>query len=301
MIGKISLAILATLFLLPFLNLVLGIRPFTFKTPDDPQRRGLRHERVSFPTEDGLTLRGWFIPAAGATQRGQGRRLPTIIAGHGYPADKANILGHVLFLHPRFNLLLFDFRYFGESEGTYTTAGILETRDARAAVDYLLRRGDVDGERIGAIGFSMSAAAFLMARSPKIKAIVAESPYATLSDLIEGQFGFLPALIRPPLANLTALYARLLLGVRVSEGAPVEAVRDLKTPLLIIHGETDSQIPVRHAHRIAASADPATTEIWIVPNADHGMPHALQPKEYEERVLNFFERHLSSPPLTGPP
>ncbi len=103
---------------------------------------------------------------------------------HGYPFDKANILSHALFPHARFHLLLPDFRYFGNSEGAYTTAGSLETQDVAAAVSYLEQRNEVDPERIGALGFSMSAAAFLLARHPGIKAIVADSAYATLEDLI---------------------------------------------------------------------------------------------------------------------
>ncbi|MBM4134538.1 MAG: hypothetical protein FJ245_12325 [Nitrospira sp.] len=93
----------------------------------------------------------------------------TIIVGHGYPFDKANILRHPLFLHARFHLLLLDFRYFGDSNGTYTTAGLLETEDIAAAVSYLEQRNDVDPERIGALGFSMSAATFLLARHPGSK------------------------------------------------------------------------------------------------------------------------------------
>ena len=61
---------------------------------------------------------------------------------------------------PAFIFWLFDFRYFGESEGAYTTAGLLETRDVQAAVEYVKSRSDVNPERIGAMGFSMSASAF---------------------------------------------------------------------------------------------------------------------------------------------
>ena len=216
----------------------------------------------------------------------------TILAGHGYPFDKANILRHALFLHSRFNLWFIDFRYFGESEGTYTTAGWLETRDVEASVAYLTERTDVDPQRIGALGFSMSAAAFILARHPDIRAIVGDSPYASLKDLVARQFFFLPGPTKWPLVGLTNLYARLLLGVDVEVAAPARAVRQLTAPLLIIHGEADSQIPVEHAREIYANANPASTELWIVPGADHGQAHALEGPRYELRVRTFFERHL---------
>jgi len=297
---KVLYWILALVFLLPLFNFLLGIHPPRFKTDDDPQRYGLDYEEVSFQTSDGLTLRGWFIPAASGSQESTGQgtmawdTCGTILVGHGYPFDKANILRHALFLHPRFNLLLFDFRYFGESDGGYTTAGLLETRDVQAALEYVKRRKDVDPERIGAMGFSMSAAAFLLARRPDIQAMVADSPYASLEGVVGRQFFFLPGPTKWPLVSLTKLYAQLFLGVSVDDASPAESVRELTGPLLIIHGDADSQIPVEHSRMIYANANPKTTELWIIPGADHGFAHALEGYQYEIRVQRFFERHLCS-------
>lgn len=296
---KLLYWILGVIALLPLLNLILGVHPPTFKTQDDPGRYGLRYERISFPTADGLTLRGWFIPAArtreSPNEHSRAGGCATILVGHGYPFDKANILGHTIFLHSRFNLLLIDFRYFGESDGAYTTAGLLETRDVEAAVAYLKQRDDVDPQRMGAMGFSMSAAAFILAQHPDIRALVADSPYARLEDVIAHQFFFLPGPTKWPFVALTKLYARLILGVKVTDAAPAEAARHMTTPLLLIHGENDSQIPVEHAHRIQANANPASTEVWIVPDADHGLAHAFEGHQYELRVVQFFERHLCGP------
>jgi pimeloyl-ACP methyl ester carboxylesterase len=290
--------ILGIVFLLPLFNFILGVHPPRFKTDDGPKRYGLDYEEVSFQTSDGLILRGWFIPAASASLEttGQGKMAgntcATILVGHGYPFDKANILRHALFLHPRFNLLLFDFRYFGESDGGYTTAGLLETRDVQAAVEYVKGRKDVNPEKIGAMGFSMSAAAFILTRHPDIRAIVADSPYASLEGVLARQFFFLPGPTKWPLVELTKFYARLFLGVRVSDAVPAEVVRELTSPLLLIHGDADSQIPMEHSQAIFANANPDTTELWVVPGADHGFAHGLESYRYELRVQRFFERNL---------
>ena len=171
---KLLYWILGLIVVLPLFNFLLGVHPPRFQTDDDPKRYGLDYESVSFPTSDGLTLRGWFIPTASAARESwrQGgmawNTCGTVLVGHGYPFDKANILRHALFLHPRFHLLLFDFRYFGESDGGYTTAGLLETRDVQAAIEYVKSRSDVNPESIGALGFSMSASAFITARHPDV-------------------------------------------------------------------------------------------------------------------------------------
>jgi dipeptidyl aminopeptidase/acylaminoacyl peptidase len=283
---------------LPLLNFLLGVHPPRFQTDDNPKRYRLDYESVSFPTSDGLTLRGWFIPAGTAlrerSQQGEmsWNTCATILVGHGYPFDKANILRHALFLHPRFHLLVFDFRYFGESDGAYTTAGLLETRDVQAAVEYVKSRSDVNPERIGALGFSMSASAFILTRHPDVKAIVADSPYATLEGLIARQFFFLPGFTKWPLVALTKLYAGLLLGVRVGDAAPADVVQDLNAPLLLIHGDADSQIPIEHSRTIYAKADHGKTQLWIVPGADHGFAHGLEGYRYEVRVRQFFEQNL---------
>ena len=301
---KLLYWILGLIVLLPLFNLLLGVHPPRFETDDDPKKYGLEYESVSFPTSDGLTLRGWFIPAATVLREGLQQEemawntCATILVGHGYPFDKANILRHALFLHPRFHLLVFDFRYFGESEGSYTTAGLLETRDVQAAVDYVKSRSDVNPERIGAMGFSMSASAFILTRHPAVKAIVADSPYATLEGLIARQFFFLPGFTKWPLVAMTKLYARILLGVRVSDAAPADVVRDLNTPLLLIHGDADSQIPIEHSQTIYAQADHDKTTFWIVPGADHGFAHGLEGLRYEVRVRQFFEQHLCTAALT---
>ena len=293
---KVLFWILAAVLLLPLVNLVIGIRPPTFETGDDPSRYGLQYEEVSFTTMDGVTLRGWFIPATPGTvdlhEEGQAAGCATILVGHGYPFDKANVLIHALFLRRRFNLLLFDFRYFGESDGGFTTVGLLERQDVEAAVAYLKQRADVGRGRIGALGFSMSAATFILAEHPDIQAIVADSPYAALESLIARQFAFFPGPTKWPFVALTKLYAFVFLGVSIGDAVPAESMKRLTTPTLIIHGDADSQIPVEHAREIQANANPETTQFWIVPGADHGLAHAFTGPEYEHRVTQFFDQHL---------
>ena len=95
------------------------------------------------------------------------------------PCRQRNILPALAFLHADFNLLLFDFRYLGESEGSYSTAGAKEVEDLLAAIRFLKRRGI---KEVGVCGFSMGGAVGLMAidKAPEIKAVVSESSYASL-------------------------------------------------------------------------------------------------------------------------
>src|SRR3990167_11069470 len=185
--------IIIAIIVLSLLGFYLAIRPFRITSSITPKEMGLAYEKVSFRTEDNVLLHGWFIPAKKTPAK-------TLILLHGYPADKGNILPVMAFLHAKYNLLLFDFRYFGESEGWYSTAGKNEVLDLRAAIQYLGTKGI---HEVGVWGFSLGGAVAIMTapHSPEIKAIVAESSYARL-DWMAQEYYRLP-LLRYPLASLT--------------------------------------------------------------------------------------------------
>ena len=239
----------------------------------------LRYEDVSFKTADGLTLRGWYIPAAQATGK-------TLVLLHGYPADKGNILPSLAFLHDDFNLLLFDFRYLGESEGRYSTAGAREVEDLLAAIAYLKTRGITE---VGVWGFSMGGAVALMTveKSREIRAVVAESSYASLADMAFQLFRV--PLVDYPLAYLVRLWAWLFLGIDLDDISPAKRVRDTGIPILVIHSAADAVVPFSHAQRLqqALKQNPRA-EFWFNKDVVHGELSA----NYDARVRDFFRRHL---------
>jgi dipeptidyl aminopeptidase/acylaminoacyl peptidase len=258
----------------------ISVKPTKIVSGTTPKDLGLEYEKVSFTTDDNVMLRGWWIPCKTEST------AKTIIALHGYPADKGNILPAIAFLSQRYNLLLFDFRYLGESGGTNSTVGAEETRDLRAAVDFLKARG-IQG--IGVWGFSLGGAVALMAAStvPDIKSLVSESSYARL-DLMAPALFQIPVL-RYPLAWLTALWARIFLGIRLREVSPEDSARNLAIPVLIIHSQGDYLIPFQHALLLQeALKNNPKAEFWF----HDKLPHGHLAAEYQKRILDFFERNL---------
>ncbi len=271
-----------------------SIRPTKFLSHITPKDLGLAYEEVKFKTEDGLTLAGWFVPlksrAEGAADAngvlpltGQVR---TIILLHGYPADKGDILPSLAFLSQNYNLFLFDFRYLGQSEGFYSTAGIKEVKDLKAAIEYLKSRGITE---VGVWGFSMGGAVALTAAptNPEIKVIVSESSYARL-DLLAPELYRVPVL-KQILGKLTVFWGKIFLRVDVKKESPLEAAKKLKIPILLIHSLNDEVISFRHASLLQdALKENPRAEFWFQENLFHG---ELDP-EYKERVANFFDRSL---------
>jgi dipeptidyl aminopeptidase/acylaminoacyl peptidase len=256
-----------------------SIRPPKIISSVTPRNLKLRYDDVSFKTADGLTLRGWYVPSAKNTER-------TLILLHGYPADKGDILPVLAFLHDDFNLLLFDFRYLGESEGNYSTAGAKEIEDLLAAIKFLESRGV---KEVGVWGFSMGGAVALMAieRAPAIKAVVSESSYASLAQMALQLFRI--PLLNYPIAYLVGLWAKLFLGIDVRDVAPAERVRHTQIPVLLIHSSADAVIPFSHAGLLQqALANNPRAEFWFNDQFAHGQSAA----DYRIRVTNFFLKHM---------
>lgn len=267
---------------LSLINFVLYIRPARFITDLTPSDFKLEYEQVRFTTSDGISLAGWFVPAQNKSDR-------VIILCHGYPADKNNILAGTYFLAKKFNLFYFDFRYLGDSEGRYSTIGYHEQNDFLAAVDEVRKRGF---SKIGAYGFSMGGSAIIMAQSPDVSAIVADSAYANLYSMAKQVYAMFPGFTGLPFLWLTNLYTKLFLGFDLREASPEHAITGLDIPVMIIHSKHDTQIPVSHAQALYDAADPQLTQLWIIENADHGLAHFHNKQEYEQRVTDFFDRYV---------
>ncbi|MBI1871428.1 MAG: alpha/beta fold hydrolase [Chlamydiae bacterium] len=291
------------IFVYALLYFYRSLKPPRFITPIQPSNYGLKWENIALKTSDGLTLKGWFIPPpfvlpnagppsadwpAGPTKGGgiipQPHSNAAIIVCHGYPFDKGNVLPIAKFLHSEYNLLLFDFRAMGESEGRMTTLGYHETKDVQAALDFLERKGI---QKIGILGFSLGASVALLSVSDeRIKAVVADCPFASLDILLDEMFQNLFFLKQPFKAILKKL-ARSVLKINFSQISPLKSVSNTSTPILLIHGDEDSQIP--HSHSLLLKKANPKIQFWQVPEADHIQTYELYPEEYEKRVIKFLK------------
>ena len=266
-------------------------KPYRRPLATSPAAFGLVYEDVAFPsTGDRIPLRGWFLPAPGSD------RVVLIVHGRNSnrTGDDGQYVPHAAALVAHgYNALLFDLRGHGESGGERYTLGTAEQRDVRGAVAYLKGRGFAT-EGMGYWSHSMGAATVLLAStvSPDVRAIVADSSFARLEDLLDEELpraSGLPGFFNPPIL----FFARTVFGADASLANPVQAVAGLPADsLFIIHGEADGLIPVDHARRIADAAGPAVHDLWIVPGARHDRVSEVLPEQYEQRVLAFFDEKL---------
>lgn len=259
-------------------------------------------EEIEFSTADGLTLRGWFVAAdAGSSSvpadSSSTRVAPTILLLHGLGSNRSGLLYEAKLVTAHgYNALLFDQRGHGFSDGAYTTLGLLESEDVRAAVAYLLTRSDVDSGRIAILGHSLGGAVALRAaaRSPEIKAVIAISAFTSITESAPQIVRALTG--RPPIpsASVVLQFIRWEIGGNVEEVRPIDDIATIAPrPVLLIHGAEDPTIPVRNSEELfAAAGEPR--ELFIAAGVGHSDFTTLVPDAYSEHILGFLDRYLGA-------
>lgn len=261
----------------------------------DTEIEGIEAENVVFPTRDGGELRGWFVPAP-ASVDGPG---PCIVLVYGYGGYKEQMIYYARIVHEAgFSTFMFDMQGSGMRRGKPVTLGMKEKWDLMDAIRYVQTRPEVDAERIGVLGVSMGAATALLAAEddPAIKAIVSDSSYANMVDMIQpGLRAFVgaPAQIFAP---LIVWFAESMMGVKASEITPEVSAHKLgKTPVFVIHGADDILTNPKSAKKIYDALS-GPKELWVVPNCGHARAPEVEPEEYRRRVNEFFVRTLAAAP-----
>ncbi len=243
---------------------------------------------VSIAAPDGVTLTGWFfVPAE--------HNSGAVLLLHGVGDTRLGTTNHAEYLlRAGYSVLLPDSRGHGASGGDLVTYGLKEGRDATQWAHWMAAQAGVD--RIYALGESMGAAVAIqsLAFQPGFRAIVAECPFARFSEIAlyrvsQRAYGAL-APIAPPIVAAVSWYARSRYGVDLMRAAPANALCDSTTPVLLIHGTADTNIPPGQSRELHA-ANPRTTELWEVAGAVHVASMQADPQAYQRRVRAWFEEH----------
>ncbi len=120
-----------------------------------PVDYGHPYEDVTFATEDGALLAGWYIPS----QTGA-----AVVFSHGLGQTRQDMLERARVLADRgYGVLIYDLHAHGESDGERFATSWRAYADVDAALVYVLGRKDVDPARVGAFGFSVGASSTLRA------------------------------------------------------------------------------------------------------------------------------------------
>jgi len=200
-------------------------------------------QAVTFATEDGLTLNGWFVPAEGP---GAG----TVIVFNGNAGNRAYRSDLAARLAARgLGVLLFDYRGYGENPGSPTEEGL--ALDARAARRYVLSRQDASrplvyfGESLG------SGVAVRLALEHTPHALILRSPYTSFADMGRHHF-----------------FSQLPTWMFRDRFPSIDRIAQVGCPVLVIAGTADRVVPVSQSQQLfRAAREPK--RLLILEGADH--------------------------------
>ncbi len=183
-----------------------------------------------------------------------------------------------------------DSRGHGASEGdALISYGLREREDLRQWVDWIAQEWKPSASF--GLGASMGAAILLqtLPTEPRLAAAVAEAPFSSFRAVAYHRVRQAGTLFFAPSVEPALIYTRLRYDLDLNEASPESALRAASQPVLLIHGLEDHNIPPEHSARLMA-ARPQQTELWTVPGGHHVDAFGVASKEYESRVLAFFER-----------
>lgn len=265
-----------------------------------PNKPGANEDYVITPFETGVTYDDVVFPAQGGQHVVSGwwflrpETSRVIIGCTGYRASKGDLIGIASALwRAGFNVLLFDYHGHGSGYGERVTLAHREMRDFFGALDYTRER--LPDAKIGALGYSMGASIAIMgaARRPEVQAVVADSPFATHADV----FGYrIARTLHVPAAPVATVANRMLpyvAGYHSEDVAPLREIAMIAPrPILLIHGCSDTAIPVEHGRRLYETAG-EPKELWLVDGAEHCGAYFADRAMYCARVTSFFDKHLT--------
>jgi fermentation-respiration switch protein FrsA (DUF1100 family) len=252
-------------------GMFLGLERYLIYVPervieDTPRSQGIAYEDVWFPAGDGVRLHGWLVPAPDA-------RL-TLVWFHGNAGNVSHRVDSIKYLHRllRVNIFIFDYRGYGQSAGAHSDLSEQATyHDADGALAYLRGRRDLAHTRLVYFGQSLGAAiAVEAARRHPPAGLILETPFTSIKDMARIVLPFLPVagLLRTKYDSLTK-------------------IREIRVPLLVLHGDRDDVVPYEQGRRLFDAANEPKT-FYTIRGASHNDTYVAGGHAYFDAWARFL-------------
>lgn len=229
-------------------------------------------EDVWFNSADGTRLNGWYFASQTKPE------LATLIFFHGNGGNISNV-GWMAqrFANHGFNVLIFDYRGYGRSDGVAANESDLYA-DGDAAVAFVMNTKGVRPEQIVLYGHSLGTAIVAdVALRRTVGAVVLESGFSSASSVATSALPWLPRFLH-------------FLGKNRFESAL--KLHGVKAPILIAHGDPDRTIPTSEAQLLYAAAN-EPKKLLIVPGAGH-VVFGSAGEQYLDQVEQFIRESIKA-------
>lgn len=232
----------------------------------DITNSSIRIEDQQFISGDGIQLHGWFIPS----DSGQF----VLLWCHGNAGNITHRLDNIKKLLPLgLSVFIFDYRGYGKSEGTPSEEGLY--LDAVAAYDHLTSAKGIAPENIILFGRSLGASVAVdLALQRKARALILESAFTSAKDMASVMLPYIPV------------------GLFItSRFDAISKIKRVKLPLLMLHGDSDSVVPIELGRRLYAAAN-SPKSFHEIPDADHNDTYIVGGTAYFSRIADFLSAQV---------
>jgi fermentation-respiration switch protein FrsA (DUF1100 family) len=226
-----------------------------------PADAGLAYQELEFATDDGQRLHGWWISA-------KAKPLGRLLFFHGNAGNIGDrVLNAALLSAAGFDVLLFDYRGYGQSTGSPDEQGTY--RDARAALAALAQRPGVNRDRVFFLGESLGGAVALsLAVEFPPRGLVLQSTFTSVRKAARRHYPFIPTPLIPD------AYPSLRL------------ITSLRAPLLVLHGDRDNIVPLAHGQALLDAA-PVPKRMRVFAGLGHNDLVARAGSQYADEIAEW--------------
>ena len=255
------------------------------KLVDKEYYDNLHKEEVTLTSHDGLKLRGIFIDKGSKN---------TIIFCHGITVGLIWSLKYIKIFEKRgWNILLYDHRRHGQSQGKYSTYGYLEKKDLDLWVNWVIDKKGKDSI-IGLHGESMGAATTLqyLEINKYVKFIIADCAFSDLTELLSRKIKEDYNIILYPLLHLSNLLTKIKAKFYYQWVKPIESVKKSTIPVMFIHGNKDYFVPWDMSISMYNAKSKGIKRLYIAEGAAHARAIEVDKERYEKEVMLFVEEVL---------
>jgi uncharacterized protein len=223
-----------------------------------------RHHVRQLPPEgcEGAMFDGARVRLAGWRCHATSERRATLVYLHGIADNRTSAINVVRRFGPRgFDVVAYDSRAHGESDGDVCTYGFFEKDDLRRVLDSL------DPGPVVLMGSSLGAAVALQeaADDRRVTVVVAAETFSDLRTIARERA---PFFFTSSIINRAFRLAEERAHFTVDQVSPARSAQKIVAPVLLVHGASDVDTPPAHSERVFAALT-GVKKLFLVPAAQH--------------------------------
>ncbi len=252
----------------------------TVPCSDKPDSYGFKYKNIFIETVKRKKIQMWDL---NPTKEG-----PVILGVHGWANTSSSLLPLCPALTQRYRVFLLNTRNHCESDEEGYSTIVKFREDIHSAAQYISQEY-LRGASVILLGHSLGAAASLYEASlnPEIQAVISISSFADLENMMRD--GFKKSKLPETVIHGLMTYIEFRIGERLPNVTPLNTIRRIKRPVLLVHGTKDAVVDYADVQKLKEAANNPATEVFTMKDCTHSS--MLKNEALPQKILDFLKIH----------